>query len=153
MGVSVRPAVREDAELIFALMLEESAYFQSLGVSDESVFNVESYLRDGFGPDPAFAGLVADTGAEICGYLLYHLGYDIDDAARVLYVMDLYVRSGSRRLGVGRGLMETAATLCRKLGGSQILWSVYNQNASAFAFYENLGAKYVEGQRFMHLDV
>lgn len=77
MGVSVRPAVREDAKGIDALMLEEAEYFQSLGVSDESVFGIESYLRDGFGPDPAFAGLVADTGAEICGYLLYHLGYDM----------------------------------------------------------------------------
>lgn len=67
--------------------------------------------------------------------------------------MDLYVSAGSRRLGVGRCLMENAATVCRKLGGSQILWSVYNQNVSAFRFYENLGAKYVEDQKFMHLGV
>jgi ribosomal protein S18 acetylase RimI-like enzyme len=153
MQFSVRPAVREDGDMINELMSEESTYFRFLGVPDESLFNVESYLRDGFGPDPAFSGLVADTGIEILGYLLYHLGYDIDGAARNLNVMDLYVRSSSRRLGVGRALMEEAVNVCRRAGGSQVLWSVYSQNASAFTFYENLGANYYEDQRFMHLDV
>ena len=153
MRFSVRPSVREDADMINGLMSEESTYFRSLGVPDQSLFNVESYLRDGFGPDPAFSGLVADSGTEILGYILYHLGYDIDGAARMLYVMDLYVRSCSRRLGVGRALMEEAAIVCRRVGGSQVWWSVYNQNASAFTFYENLGASYCEDQRFMQLDV
>ena len=153
MRFSIRPAVREDAKLVEGLAREFSNYLRSLGISAESSFDSESYLRDGFGPNPAFWGLVADTGTELLGYLLYHLGYDVDDAGRILCVIDLYVRSDSRRLGVGRALMEEAANACRQLGGSQIWWSVYEANPLAFTFYESLGASYTEDQRIMHLDL
>ena len=153
MRFSIRPAVREDARVVEGLATEFSNYIRSLGVPAESSFDAESYLRDGFGPNPAFSGLVADTEAELLGYLLYHLGYEVDDAARVLYVIDLYVRRDSRRQGVGRALMEEAANVCRRLGGSQVCWSVYEWNPPAFTFYESLGASYTKDQRLMHLDI
>jgi ribosomal protein S18 acetylase RimI-like enzyme len=126
---------------------------RSLGLPAESAFNAEAYLRDGFGSDPAFSGLVADTGTELLGYLLYHLGYDIDDAARILYVVDLYVRRDSRRQGVGQALMGEAVRVCRELGGSQVCWSVYRSNALAFRFYEGIGASYTDDERLMNLNV
>ena len=43
--------------------------------------------------------------------------------------------------------------MCRQLGGSQLYWSVYKINQSAFEFYEKLGASYIEDQKFMALDV
>ncbi len=151
MRFSIRPAVCEDVSAVIKLATEFSDYIHSLGVPTESSFDAESYLRDGFGPNPAFSGLVADAGTGLLGYLLYHLGYDVDDAARVLYVIDLYVRRDSRRQGVGRALMEEAANICRRLGGSQVCWSVYEWNPPAFAFYEILGASYTKDERSMHL--
>jgi ribosomal protein S18 acetylase RimI-like enzyme len=68
-------------------------------------------------------------------------------------VIDLYVRSDSRRLGVGRCLMEEAASVCRDVGGSRVLWSVYKINEPAFSFYEDLGASYCDDETFMKLDV
>ena len=153
MRFSIRQAVREDAKSVEALETEFSSYIQSLGVPGESSFNAEAYLRDGFGPDPAFSGLVADTGTELLGYLLYHLGYEVEDAARILYVIDLYVRRDSRRQGLGRALMEEAVNVCRELGGSQVCWSVYESNPLAFRFYEGLGASYTNDERLMSLDV
>jgi ribosomal protein S18 acetylase RimI-like enzyme len=153
MRFSIRQAVREDAKLLEGLEREFSDDLRSLGIPGESSFNAESYLRDGFGPNPAFSGLVADTGTELLGYLLYHLGYEVEDAARILYVIDLYVRRDSRRQGIGRTLMKEAANICRELGGSQVCWSVYASNALALRFYEGLGASYTEDERFMHLNV
>ena len=153
MRFSIRQAVREDANSVEGLEREFSNHLRSLGIPGESSFNAEAYLRDGFGPDPAFAGLVADTGSELLGYLLYHLGYEVEDAARILYVIDLYVRHDSRRLGVGRALMEEAVRVCRQLGGSQVCWSVYESNALAFGFYESIGASYTKDERFMRLDL
>jgi GNAT superfamily N-acetyltransferase len=153
MRFSIRQAVREDANSVEDLEIEFSNHLRSLGITGESSFNAEAYLRDGFGPDPAFAGLVADSGSELLGYLLYHLGYEVEDAARILYVIDLYVRHDSRRLGVGRALMEEAVRVCRKLGGSQVCWSVYESNALAFRFYESIGASYTKDERFMRLDL
>ena len=153
MRFSIRQATREDAKSIEGLEREFSADLESLGIPGESSFSAESYLRDGFGPDRAFVGLVADTGPELLGYLFYHLGYESEDAARILYVIDLYVRRDSRRQGLGRALMEEATRVCRELGGSQVCWSVYASNALALRFYEGLGASYIEDERFMHLRV
>ncbi len=153
MRFSIRQAIREDAKSIEGLEREFSSDLRSLGIPSESSFNAESYLRDGFGPNAAFSGLVADTGTELLGYLFYHLGYEVADAARILYVIDLYVRRDSRRRGLGRALMEEAVNVCKKLGGSQVCWSVYESNALAFSFYEGLGASYTKDERFMHLDV
>jgi ribosomal protein S18 acetylase RimI-like enzyme len=153
MRFSIRKAVREDAEWVEGLEREFSRDLRSLGISAESSFNAEVYLRDGFGPNPAFSGLVADSGTELLGYLLYHLGYEVEDAARILYVIDLYVRRDSRRQGLGRALMEKAANVCRELGGSQVCWSVYESNALALKFYEGLGASYAKNERFMNLEV
>jgi GNAT superfamily N-acetyltransferase len=151
MRFSIRKATAEDAKSIEALEREFSNYLESVGTSGESSFSAESYLRDGFGRDPAFSGLVADTGTELLGYLLYHLGYESEDAARILYVIDLYVRRDSRRQGLGRALMEEAVNVCREVNGSQICWSVYPTNALALQFYEAFGARYIEDERFMHL--
>jgi len=153
MRFSIRQAVREDARWVEGLEREFSDELRSLGIPGESSFSAESYLRDGFGPNPAFSGLVADTGTELVGYLLYHLGYEVEDAARILYVIDLYVRRDSRRQGLGRALMKEAENVCRKLGGSQVCWSVYASNALALRFYEGFGASYTEDERFMHLNV
>jgi ribosomal protein S18 acetylase RimI-like enzyme len=153
MRFSIRKAVRGDAVRVEALEREFSRDLRSLGLPTESSFNAEVYLRDGFGPNPAFSGLVADSGTELLGYLLYHLGYEVEDAARILYVIDLYVRRDSRRQGLGRALMEEAVNVCKELGGSQVCWSVYESNEPAFKFYEGLGASYTKDERFMNLEV
>lgn len=153
MRFSIRKALREDAELVSGLEREFSSELRSLGIPADSSFNTESYLRDGFGPDPAFLGLVADSGTELLGYLLYHFGYEVEDAARILYVIDLYVSGNARRHGVGRALMDEAVKICKSLGGSQVCWSVYESNAHALKFYEGLGASYTQDEKLMSLGV
>jgi ribosomal protein S18 acetylase RimI-like enzyme len=150
---SIRKAVREDAESVEKLERDFSIELGTLGIQGNSSFNAECYLRDGFGPNPAFSGLVADSGTELLGYLLYHLGYEVSDAARILYVIDLYVSRDARRLGVARALMAEAVNVCRDLGGSQVCWSVYESNAPAFRFYERIGASYTNDERLMNLSV
>jgi GNAT superfamily N-acetyltransferase len=153
MDYSIRPAVREDAKAILRLSTEFADWIRTLGGPHESHFNVASYLRDGFGPAPAFSGLVADSGAEILGYVLYHEGYDVDEAARTLNLIDLYVREDARRIGVGGSLIREAGNVCRQIGGSQLYWSVYEFNQPAFEFYEKLGASYLNEQKIMYLDI
>ena len=153
MEYSIRPAACEDAEAVLRLSTEFADWLRSQGGPFESRFDVEAYRRDGFGPDPAFSGLVATSGTDLLGYLLYHEGYELDDAAKTLYLIDLYVRKDARRLGVGRALLGEAANVCRRLGGSQLYWSVYKINQPAFEFYEQLGASYIEDQKFMFLDI
>jgi ribosomal protein S18 acetylase RimI-like enzyme len=153
----LRVADIKDTAAIGELMRESAAYYCSLGDASPFVTDteaaIETYLRDGFGPHPAFEGLVAERDGEILGCLFYHHGYHPDDMARILYVIDLYVREDSRRQGIGRALMTRAATICRQLGGTQLHWYVWNRNESAFGFYERLGARRTRELTYMRLDV
>jgi ribosomal protein S18 acetylase RimI-like enzyme len=147
----VRSATAKDAEAIARMWAEFAAFLRERGDTDPQAFGAEAFLRDGFGSDPAFFGLIAEIDGGPAGYLLYHFGYDVDRAARLMYVVDLWVDPPARRAGVGRSLMREAATRCRAHGGSDLVWSVFVNNKSAFAFYERLGAKYLKSQQFMHI--
>ena len=153
MRFLIRPATAGDAEAVGELAKEFAEYLRALGDPSDLPFDAGTYLQDGFGPNPAFSGLVAESDGEILGYLLYYPGYDVDNATRILHIVDLYVTERRRCRGIGRALMEEAAAICRRLGGTQLFWSVYVRNESAFVFYESLGARYTRDLRFMRLDL
>ena len=130
---------------------ELNAAMRALGDKNEGRFDAACFRRDGFGDRPAFAGLIAEDGRQPQAYLLYNEIYDTDLAQKVLFVIDLYVRPAARGQGLGRALMAEAERLCRAAGGGALLWGVLHQNAAAMAFYETLGARYVDDVRFMVL--
>jgi len=146
---TIRPAVIGDAEAIGGMAREFTAYLQALGEEGTHCLTPERIRRDGFGPDPAFAGIVAERDGALLGYLLHHPGYDTDRAERYLVVCDLFVREAGRRQGVGRALMSAARAHCRSLGGSGLFWSVFKPNKAALAFYRGLGAATNETLDFM----
>jgi ribosomal protein S18 acetylase RimI-like enzyme len=149
----IRPIRLDDAEAVGAMAQELNAAMRALGDKNEGRFDAACFRRDGFGERPAFAGLVAEDGGEAQGYLLYNEIYDTDLAQPVLFVIDLYVRPAARGQGVGRALMAEVERICRAAGGGALLWGVLHQNAAAMAFYESLGARYVDDVRFMVLRV
>jgi ribosomal protein S18 acetylase RimI-like enzyme len=146
---TIRSAVIGDAEAIGEMARELTAYLQALGEDVTYCLTPERIRRDGFGPDRAFAGIVAEQAGALLGFLLHHPGYDTDSAERYLVVCDLFVREAGRRRGVGRALMSAARAHCRALGGSGIFWSVFKPNKAALAFYRGLGAGSVESLEFM----
>ena len=131
----IRTVTAADAEPVVRMWSDFARYLRELGDTDEQNFGVEAFLRDGFGPDPAFSGMIAERNGAAVGYLLYHFGYDVDQGARVMYIVDLWVDPAARRGGVGRAL----------------IWSVFAPNKLAAAFYEGLGARFYEALKFMHI--
>ncbi len=153
MALTVRPALAGDAHAIGNLAQQFADYLRSLGDYTDFKLSAETYLRDGFGPQPAFSGLVAEDKGNVIGYLLYHFGYDSDTATRNLHIVDLYVESGTRRRRTGSTLMAMVATLAREAGAREMIWSVYHANGLATAFYEQLGARPITDVFFMKLRV
>jgi GNAT superfamily N-acetyltransferase len=153
INATIRIATIADADAIGELAKEFQAYLRALGDQTQFEFTAEAYRRDGFGPHPAFAGLVAELDSEVVGYLLYHFGYDTDRAMRLMFVVDLYVQETKRRRGTGGSLMRAAARTCREAGGRELMWSVFIANKPAFQFYERLGAKYLQELKYMYWPV
>jgi ribosomal protein S18 acetylase RimI-like enzyme len=151
MALIVRAATAADAGAVGELAQQFAGYLRSLGDITDFKLSAEAYLRDGFGPKPAFAGLVAELDGHIIGYLLYHFGYDSDRAARNLHIVDLYVDLEARKRGIGRALMTEGAKIACEAGAQEFVWAVYHANALAAAFYEGLGAQRITDVFFMKL--
>jgi GNAT superfamily N-acetyltransferase len=131
MSAVIRNATAADADAIGTPAREFQAYLRALGDRTHPQFTAEAYLRDGFGPNPAFSGLVAERDGRVSGYLPYHFGYDTGRAMRLMHVIGLYVHASRRRRGVGEALMRRAAGICREAGGRELSWSVFSPNTLA----------------------
>jgi ribosomal protein S18 acetylase RimI-like enzyme len=152
MEFIIRSALAHDAAAIGHLAKQFAGYLHALGDPTDFQLTAETYLRDGFGVTPAFAGLVAENQNTVIGYLLYHFGYDSDRATRNLHIVDLYVDSEMRRQGVGRALMARVAGIAHEADAPELIWSVYNPNALATRFYEGLGAGRITDVFFMKME-
>ena len=150
--VRIRPATVVDVGAIANLAAQFDEYLRDLGDTADFHLTAEAILRDGFGKNPAFAGLVAEQDGTVVGYLLYHFGYLAEKASRILHVVDLYVAETARRQGVGRALMAAVAKICRDAGGTELFWSIYIPNKLAASFYEGIGARYTKDLRFMRMN-
>ena len=141
MIITVRPLTPADADAIVGMHDAFMAYLGELGDPDAGLkhFTVERYLADGFGPDPVFAGYIAEDSGTACGYLLYCKGYNVDLAYRLFFVCDLWVQPGTRGKGIGRSLVKACAADCRRWGGEWLEWYVYRPNKMALEFYRKVG--------------
>jgi GNAT superfamily N-acetyltransferase len=142
----IRPACKNDVGVLASFAQEFEEYLNSLndGRNEKPAMTQDVFLRDGFGSNPAFNGLLAEIDGEAVGYLLYHQGYITDVAARTLQVIDLFVKKTARQAGIGTRLMKALIPICNHVGASLICTSVWKLNPSAQDFYRKLGADLVE---------
>ncbi|MGM9480614.1 GNAT family N-acetyltransferase [Roseateles sp. NT4] len=150
---SLRPACRADVPAIAALAEQFAQHMRELGDNTPLGLDAVALERDGFGPDPAFRGLVAERDAEVVGYLLHHPGYDTDAARRLVFIVDLFVSPSARGLGIGAALVGAARQIAADATAAQLVWTVDRRNAGALQFYQRLGAQSIEALDLMCLDV
>src|SRR5215471_11070866 len=147
-AVIIRNATIDDAPAIGSMVDEFRAYLQALGDVYACVnFGSEQYRRDGFGPNPAFQGLIAERGGQALAYALYAFDYSTDNGSRSAFLHDLFVRSASRGQGIGEALMRRLTEICRAAGATSMSWLVLHTNESAIGFYERMGAHSVDTVR------
>ncbi len=153
MSIRTRIAAATDAERVVALYEEFTRYLRGLGDTTDYQLTSDIFRRDGFGANAAFFGLVAESNSKVIGYLLYHFGYDAELAARVMYIIDLYVSEEHQMQGAGASLMTHAKSICRDSEAIEMVWSVYKLNPKAREFYERLGAELIDDLDYMYLKV
>lgn len=155
--ITYRPAIAADAPLIHALLSEMAeAEGGSIGGG------VAALLRHGFGPEPRFRVLLAQEQAVTLGFCLFLPEYSSWRGAMGVFVQDLYVRSGARGKGLGRGLLAATLAAAQDWQPAFMALMVKRSNLPAIGFYETLGfglrdnaAPYIlegEGLRALHHD-
>jgi GNAT superfamily N-acetyltransferase len=134
----IRPAVVHDASLLLA-MIRELAEFEH--ESANITIQESDLVRDGFGDDPRFRGLIAEWGSQPAGYAIFY-NYYSTWTGRALYLEDLFVRAHYRQRGIGMALLEQVARIAVNDNCHGIHWSVLDWNENAIALYKRLGATF-----------
>ncbi|MGP7997377.1 MAG: N-acetyltransferase family protein [Streptosporangiaceae bacterium] len=133
----IRPARPADIPVIYQLIRDLASYEKSLA----DVTGTEDDLRRALlAEPPAVFALVAEHDGEVGGFALWYLSFSTWEASHGIYLEDLYVRPGLRRLGLGRALLAALARICVARGYPRLEWAVLDWNTPARDFYASLGA-------------
>ena len=146
-AVRVRPARPEDCDAVAAMVLRLAAIFGIKSGTTAQVLHQEA-----FGPRPTIAILVAADGEEIAGYLIHQDTFSTWRGANGLFVVDLFVEPSRRNDRVGLKLMQAAARAGAERGARFLRLDLDEGNDGARRFYERLGFRALEHDRFFVLD-
>jgi GNAT superfamily N-acetyltransferase len=142
VSVTIRPARRDEAPLILALIRELAAYERLL---DEVEASQETLGAALFGPEPRIFCDIAEWAGEPVGFAIWYYTFSTFQGRHGIYLEDLFVRPEQRGRGLGKALLEQLAQRCRDEGLGRLEWSVLDWNEPSIGFYRSLGAEPIAG--------
>ncbi len=144
--IEIRPATAEDAATLFAL-IKALAEYENLEHSVTG--NVEDLKLHLFGVEdedsptdfhPFAEAIIAHVEGHPAGFALFFHTYSTFLTKPGLYLEDIFVLPGYRRLGVATNLFKHLAQLAVNRNCGRLEWTVLDWNETAIAFYEKMGA-------------
>lgn len=136
MPVLVRKGMKEDMQAVHALICELALYEKA---PQEVTNTVEDMQRDGFGDQPVFRCLVAESEGVIVGMAIYFIKYSTWKGKGV-YLDDIVVTEPLRGKGIGSRLFDEVIRDSFSLGANQMHWQVLDWNEPAIRFYRKYNA-------------
>lgn len=126
-SVTIRQARTEDCDTIMR-MIRALAEFQ--GIAGRVTSKVENLRRDGFGPNPRFEALIAESNDTPVGLAIFQTNYSVWEGAPSLQITDLYVDEPVRGTGVGFRLVVEAGRIARDRGYAGLQLNMVHANPS-----------------------
>src|ERR1700753_3946470 len=144
MAISIRQATPADAPQILALIRALDEYERE----PDAVRATEAdLLRDGFGPNPFYFCLIADSDGTPAGFALYFFNYSTWLGRPGLYLEDLFVLPEFRGLGLGKALLQRVAAIAVEKACLRLQWELLDWNQPAIDFYAAMGAEFLDEWR------
>ena len=144
--VTVEPALPRDIPSISALLMEGDLAHQAfdrIAIRQGEPHPVDQKWIEGCIGDPDQHVLVARAAGHVVG--MVRIRMDRQVASRLMRPMafavveEIVVCAETRRMGIGRRLMNEAVAWTRRAGAIRIQLGVYSNNEEARAFYRRLG--------------
>lgn len=153
--ISLRKATPDDIPVMLELIQALAAYQRQ----DERVtITTQDLRRDGFGPNPQFECILAETNEKAVGLAIFHPTYSTWDGMRGIYVDDLFVSEVVRGQGVGHKLMKEVARIGQERGCGYLALNVVHANPArnsydrfGFVHVDDLLTYRLKGERFTAL--
>jgi GNAT superfamily N-acetyltransferase len=149
MAISIRPAVPEDVPQILAFIRALAVYERE---PDAVIATETDLLRDGFGPNPFYFCLMAESEDKSAGFALYLFNYSTWLGRPGLYLEDLFVHPEFRGLGIGKALLQRVAAIAVERGCPRLQWQVLDWNTPAIEFYRAHGAEFMDTWRTVRIE-
>lgn len=145
-----RIATRGDMPRVFEL-IAELAEFEEM--SDQVTGSLDDLSRTLCGPAPVANCIVVEgEGGVIVAYAIWFQTYSTFRMKPGMWLEDLYVTPSSRRLGIGRGLLDHLAALAGSRGYARFEWSVLDWNENAQRLYRDFGAEILPQWRICRVE-
>ena len=135
--MNIRKATAEDAEIIFALIIELAIYEKA---EHEVLTTVEEIRETMFGVDSKTSALIAEVDNKAVAYAVYFYNYSTWLGKNGIYLEDIYVSPDYRHNGIGKALLKRIANIAVTNNCGRVEWSVLDWNTPAIDFYKSLGA-------------
>lgn len=135
--MNIRKARAEDAEIIFALIIELAIYEKA---EHEVLTTAEEIRETMFGVDSKTSALIAEVDNKAVAYAVYFYNYSTWLGKNGIYLEDIYVSPDYRHNGIGKALLKRIANIAVTNNCGRVEWSVLDWNTPAIDFYKSLGA-------------
>lgn len=136
MEIKLRPASREDLPEVLSLIKELALYEKA---PREVTVTLEDLEKDGFGSQPLFEIIVAESPQGIAGIAFFYHAYSTWKG-RCIYLEDIIVREPLRGRGIGRLLFDAVIRRCKEVDARRMMWQVLDWNEPAIHFYKKYDA-------------
>jgi len=142
--LNIRPAVVEDADVIFNFV---TGLIQDHLPGQRPWTSVDQLRQDGFGDDPLYEALIAESHREPVGFVSFFRGYAGWRGKPMGIIHALYVSPDWRGDGVGRALVSAVARIARNRGWCRIELFV-EEGRPAVEFYHSIGMRDLHHRHF-----
>ncbi|HRP56502.1 GNAT family N-acetyltransferase [Agriterribacter sp.] len=147
MGITIRPAVKEDCPRLMELVHELAEYEKA---PQEVTVDADHFVESGFGKNPVWWAFVAEApsvendSSTIVAFALYYIRYSTWKGQR-MYLEDIIVTREWRGRGIGKMLFDCLLEEARVKKFTGMMWQVLDWNESAIQFYKKYDAEFDPG--------
>jgi GNAT superfamily N-acetyltransferase len=148
LSFSIRNATPDDVPQLFELIKALAEYEKLSHLVTGTADALQEHL---FGERPYIEAIVADCEEKTVGFALFFWNYSTFLTKPGIYLEDIFVLPGYRRLGIGKALLTRVAQIAAERGAGRLEWSVLDWNEPAIVFYKRFGASVLEEWRICRI--
>ena len=132
----IRPARPDEAGIILDLIKQLAVYEKCEGdvVADEAT------IRQSLFVEHSAEVVLAEEDGAIVGFALFFHNFSTFVGRKGMYLEDLFIIPGKRKLGYGKALLKYVARLAVERGCGRMEWICLDWNKSALSIYRSIGA-------------